>query len=202
MATLSDIRGYIKSELDIQNTEYDSDIDRAIRTAVQNEKGNRMWFLQKFTTITLLTDTSSVMLPSDFGSLQLARILVSGTYYSPGRGFDQRSFKELQSVYRRDVQSGVPANYAIIDGTLYTDSTAQNDYTIELTYWSEDAALPVSDSETSVWLGREGEHYILASTKVILGQSHRAFTLAQSDIIRRDEQLRNLRVSNNLYAGE
>lgn len=202
MASLADVRNDIKSELEIHSTVYDSDIDRAIRSAIQSKRGRRMYFLQGASTVILTTGTSNVTLPSDYGALMDMRLLADSYYYTAGRGFDQRSYEELLRKYRLSVKSGKPENYAIWNGSIYTDKSADKDYTIDLTYWKKDSQLPTADTDTSVWLTDESDFYIKASAKVIFKRDHRLFNATNDDIFLEKTLWDDLLATNLLYEGE
>lgn len=202
MATLSEIRADIKSRLELPGTEYDSDIDNAIRSAIQEHRGERYWFLRKKTSLTLLTGTNSVSLPSDFGSFRKARLLVNNVYRSPGRGFDKVSFDQLEDRYSLQVRTAVPQHFALFDGNIYVDTTSDADYTLELTYWTFDATEPTADDDTSVWLGDESKALITAEAIINFKYAHRTQVVGNEDLVLRDKLLLGLRSANSLYNGE
>lgn len=152
--TLSQIRSRIKSDLAINSSIYDAQIDDAIRSAIRQYKGRAFWFLEKVDSLTFEEDTTSAALPSDFGSLILARVLRNGSYYDLTYVAGWRDFtREYRASYSDGaLVSSYPQAFSLLGESLHFDVTADTDYTIELSYYKHDATEPTADGHTSVWL--------------------------------------------------
>lgn len=160
MATLSTARDRIKNDLRISGSDYDNQIDDAIRSAINLYQGRPLWFLEKKDTLTLQSGDERVSLPSDFAAeaKRGIKLLVNSVYQWDQNGFNRHPWYELDSEYRAQVISGQPRHYAIFNGYIYVDTEADADYTVSITYYKKDASLPTGDNDTSVWMG-EGEGY-------------------------------------------
>lgn len=200
MATLSDIRTRIKRSLEISSTDYDDQIDDAIRTAIKQYQGHPLWFLEAKNTITLTTGNSSVALPSNFASAKRFRLLVNGAYYSDRDGFDYYDFQDLEESFRGTTPSGQPRRCAIFDGNLYVDTEADQDYTIDCTYFKKDATEPTNDSDTSVWLD-DGREAIRTLAMAIFKDEDMEYDATQQDWARADRYYQDLVRTNNYRSG-
>lgn len=152
MVTVADLRTRIKSDIVINGTVYDAQIDDAIRSALRTLRGKRYWFLEKVGQVTLASGATSVAMPTDFGAHGEFEIIASGNRKSNRRGFDFKSFSELKKIYWQNdpVPTGEPVACALVDETLYVSHTADKAYTIPITYFRKDASLPAA-SQISVW---------------------------------------------------
>jgi len=153
MATLSDLRDQIKSDLILTGTAYDAQVDNAIRSALRKLRGKRYWFLKKMDDLTLVSGNYSVALPDDYGAPYMFELLYNGYRASDGQGFDFLTFDRLKREYwvTNPLVTTVPIACATLNDALYVSCIADQNYTIPITYYQQDATLPVSDSDTSVW---------------------------------------------------
>jgi hypothetical protein len=166
MANLAAIRSRIDRDFEL-NGSRNSDIDDAIRSAIRANQGRPLWFLHTLTTITLASGTSTATLPTDFGAKDTFRILINGTYYGQGDGFDYLFFDDLNAYHRKSLSSGQPRRCAVLGNTLYFDATADANYTIEVVYYKKDVTLPNADADTSVWFD-DGQDVIRSHAMAIL----------------------------------
>ena len=166
MANLSEIRTRIDRDFELGGSR-NSDIDDSIRSAIRLYQGRPMWFLHALTTITLSEGNSAASLPTNYGARDTFRLLVNGTYYGQGDGFDYMDFATLNSYHRKKLTSAQPRICGVLNDTVYFDANADSDYTVELVYYKKDATLPQADSDTSVWLD-DGQDVIRACAMAIL----------------------------------
>lgn len=153
MDTLSDVRSAIKKALFIEVTDFDSEIDESIRSAIRLKQRSRYWFLEKTDTVTASAGSSSVTMPADF-SMPDKFHLIDGSYRkSHGRGFDLLQYDRFVHECRRDstVASGVPTKCALRGTTLHLQYAPTTNTTIIVDYYKKDATLPTDDNDESVW---------------------------------------------------
>lgn len=198
MATLLDLRTRIKSSLAIQGTEFDTDIDDSIRSALLELQQGRMWFLEKKGTVTLLTNESSVELPTDFGSGKSARVLINTVYRGETCGFDKRDFRTLEERFRRTLYSGYPQNYAYYGTKLYVDVLSNDDYTIDLTYYQKDISQPTDDTDTSIWFD-DGYDAVRSLAMAMFKDEVEGYDTAPADWARAERYLSKLRERNTYF---
>ena len=153
MSNLGDMVDAIKDDLVLTGSDYDSQIKNKIRTAIRTLQKRPFWFLWKTGEVTLTTGNTSVALPSDFGVLDTADLIYSGTRRKDGCGFDFLDYEKMKGRYWGvyPIPSGVPEACAERNAVLYVSHTAAASYTILLDYYRQDVALPTSDSDTSVF---------------------------------------------------
>jgi len=199
MSNLVTMRSRIKNALAIQDTIYDDAIDDSIRSALSQYRNQPFWFLQKIGTVTLLTDSDNVALPSDFASPMQARILVNDIYRGETAGFIKQEFKYLQEKYKAQTTSGVPQYYAYYGKNIYTDASANADYTIQLVYYQKDATLPQGDSDTSVWFD-DGYDAIRTLAMAIFKDEALEYQSADRDWLRAKTYLDLLTQQNTQFA--
>lgn len=195
MSNLVTMRNRIKNALAIQDTVYDDDIDDSIRSAISQYENKPLWFLEKVGTVTLSSGSDTVSLPTDFAAPIDARILVNSVYRGKTSGFVRQEFKYLQDNYRAQVGSGVPQYYAYFAGLIYTDSEADADYTIELTYTKKDTTLPQGDTDTSVWFD-EGYDAIRTLAMAIFKDEVEEYATSEKDWLRAQRYLDLLQERN------
>jgi len=183
VATLSTIRDHIKTDLFIiGSTDYDAQIDNAIRSALRLMWGKQFWFLQTSQSITLATSATSVALPTNFSAPNTFRLSASGVWLGDGRGFDFLGYNRFEREKLRDTTllTQQPSACAILGSTLYVDCTSNADYTISCNFWKKDASLPTSSGDTSVWFD-EGYDVIRSRAMVIFKREAQGFTVADTD---------------------
>lgn len=182
MVTLSNIRGRVKSDLAITSTEYDTQIDDSIRSAIRFNEGKPFYFLEKNDDITLLESSSSVALPSDFSGVKKKgfKLLYNGHYLGDGDGFDKIAWDDLNNLYRSNLTDGTPRRCAILGTSLYVDVTADSDYTINVTYYKKDTTLPTADGQTSVMF-EEAQDVIYSRAKQLFKMNAENFDATPND---------------------
>lgn len=202
MAVLSDIRSDIKSDLFITNTTYDTQIDRAIRSAIRIYRKKRFWFLKTISSdITLPSSSYSVALPDDFSAPAEFELLVSGTWKRDGDSFDYFEFDRLKREYWKQspLESGTPQACAIQNGILYASCTADQDYTIRATYYRQDASLPTAD-QTSIWFD-DGYDAIRSRAAQIFKRESKNYKATDEDGSIADGYLAVLEQQTQAYTG-
>lgn len=158
MSTLLTMRSRVKSDLRINGTEMDAQINDAIRSAIRQKRGLKLWFLRGLGSISLTQGDASATLPTDFSVLADDNVtkrttavqwLQSGQY----RNIYQMTMEDLRSRFLRDSSTpqGIPSYCAVEDGTIYFDVAADSTTTGRIIYYKQDATLPTGDSDTSVW---------------------------------------------------
>ena len=199
MANLLDLRTRIKNALAIQGTEFDTDIDDSICSALTELEQEPMWFLQKKDTVTLLTGNDSVSLPSDFAAPFNARVLINNVYRDKQSGFQKQDFTVLEDLYRKQLTSGYPMNYTYWAGSIYVDVTANADYTIDLTYLQKDAVKPSDDTDTSVWFN-EGLDAVRTLAMAMFKDDVEQYDSVGNDWAKAERALNKLRERNTYYS--
>ena len=152
MAVVSDVRDQIKSDLIIVGTDYDTQIDNAIRSALRQLRTRKFWFLEKSANLTLSQSESSLTLPTDFGSPGVFDLISGGTRLSHRRGFDFISYEDLRSMYwnTSPLDTQTPVACAVSGTSLHFSHIADQEYTVPAVYYRKDAAAPGA-GDTSVW---------------------------------------------------
>lgn len=125
------------------------DIEQSLESIIdltEADIGRRLrhWRMEKRSTSVL--DTQYSALPSDF--LEPIRLQVTDTGTTR---LEPISLSEMMD--RRDLANdtaGRPYYYAIIDGAIEVFPTPNDDYTLEMVYYS--SITPLSDANTSNWL--------------------------------------------------
>lgn len=201
MAVLSDIRNDIKADLFITNATYDSQIDRAIRSAIRLYRKKRLWFLKAFDTVELASGESSVDLPDDFSAPAEFEILVDGVWKSDGNGFDYYEFDRLKREYwtHSPLDSGTPQACAVVNGTLHVSHLADQTYTIRVTYFMQDASLP-TESQSSIWFD-DGYDAIRSRASQIFKRESKNYTPDKEDGSIADAYLGALADQSIAYTG-
>lgn len=199
MANLLDLRTRIKNALAIQGTEFDTDIDDSICSALTELEQEPMWFLQKKDTVTLSTGNDSVSLPSDFAAPFNARVLINNVYRDKQSGFQKQDFTVLEDLYRKQLTSGYPMNYAYWAGSIYVDVTANADYIIDLTYLQKDAVKPSDDTDTSVWFN-EGLDAVRTLAMAMFKDDVEQYDSVGNDWAKAERALNKLRERNTYYS--
>ncbi len=182
MATLSTLREQIKSELQVNGTALDELVDNAIRSALRLMYGRRFWFLEARTTITLASGNSSVSLPSDYSASGTFSLVNGASVLQDGAGFDYLTFDNLERDYLllATLPTGAPVACAVLNGTLYTSHTADQDYSVRVSYFKKDATLPTAGTDTSVWFD-EGYDVIRANARLIFKREAQGYEANQAD---------------------
>lgn len=151
-ATQLEMRQRILKEVkDSQQTQYESFIDDALRSAILFYSDQKLWFLQKMETVMLLETASSVAVPTDFQLIISLRISVDSRWRGDVDGFQQKTHDQLQGFSQDQTLTGVPRYWALFGSSFYMDKLADDDYALEVSYYKKDTSLPDADGDTSVW---------------------------------------------------
>lgn len=198
MQTLSQIRQRIASNLRRNDTTvYPNVIDDCIRSAITMYQGKPFWFLRKIENITLLQGESSVALPSDYASHPTFRIQVNNYWRANADGFDYYTdYQEFQQKFTDKITDGTPRNCSVVNGTLYTDKLASDDYPIEVVYFKKDVTLPVADTDISVWFD-EGADAIRTQAMAMYKDEALEYEASDRDWARAAYYLNELYKQNN-----
>lgn len=182
MADLSDVRGQIKSDLVIIGTDYDAQIDNAIRSALRQLRARKFWFLETITDLTLSATASTLTLPTNFGCSGTFDLITSNIRLSHERGFDFLSLGDLRSLYytTSPLQTGQPLACAESNGTLYVSHISDVSYTIPAVYYAKDATLPSGDSDESVWFD-DGYDVVRSMANYIFKRDSQHYTASEED---------------------
>lgn len=182
MATLSDLRERIKRDTqNVGSTEYDGEIDDAIRSALRQLRRKRFWFLRKLGTLTATVDQNYIALPSDFSA-------PDNIEYSNGNSWYGRlntpflTYDELSEGYwgMVTIASGFPEAFAILNGRLYLSRPAGTPYSVRITYFAQDATLPSDDEDTSIWFD-DGFDVVRSLAIMIFKRDSQAYQATQAD---------------------
>ena len=202
MATAGDLRDHIKSDLIINGTDYDAQILNAIHSALRAFRGKQFWFLEEFDTLTTTVGQEYVTLPTDYSAPGEFELLYSGARMSDGYGFDLISFPRLRREFwtMTPLLPTVPQACAVYAGRLYLSSKPDAAYTIDITYYKQDATLPAA-SQTSLWFD-EGYDAVRAMAQYIFKRDAQGYTASEEDGALADAALRALgRTHENRNAG-
>ncbi len=155
MTNLGTARDVIKDNLEYapSDTSVNQSINRAIREAIQVNEGKRYWFLKKTFDTTLTAGNVSLALPADLGMPESFTIL-DNNYRYPLKLVDYEVL-QLGYLYTTPITTGTATHCAVIDRTLYLSHQNSNNVTIGMIYYARDVALPINDTDTSIWLERE-----------------------------------------------
>lgn len=181
MTVASDIVDQIKSDLVINGTDYDTQILNAIRSALRQYRGKRFWFLEASDTLTATIGSGTVALPSDFSAPRSFELLYQGSRLSDGEGFDYLTFDRLKREHwtTNPLQTTNPRACAVFANTLYLSCLADAAYSIPITYYKQDAALPAA-SGTSVWFD-DGYDAIRTMAQFIFKRDAQGFMATEED---------------------
>lgn len=155
MTNLATARAIIKDNLEYapSDTSVDQSINRAVREAIQLSEGKRYWFLRKAADIALSAGGLSLTLPADLAMPESFSIVDLGTRY-PLTLIDYQTL-QLRFLNTTPSPVALATHCAIVNRTLYLSSANANNTSIGMIYYCRDVALPVNDTDTSVWLARE-----------------------------------------------
>lgn len=178
---LSDVRTQIKSDLIITGSDYDSQIDNAIRSALRQLRTRKFWFLEKSANLALSSGFSSLTLPTDFGAAGMFDIIVGGTRFTHGTGFDFLSYEDLRKTYwtTDPLTTSQPIACAVSNGSLYFDCIADAAYTVPTIYYQKDATLPQA-GDTSIWFD-DGYDVVESLASMIFKRASQQYTLSEED---------------------
>ncbi len=165
MSDLLTVRNRIKADHFLNDSEYDSRIDDAIRTTLANLEFDKWWFLERVGSLTLTTGTTTITLANDVGAINFIDFSDSADRYR----LQDMTYKQLTDTYYNNVPlpTDKPYAYALVYRTLYFSHTARATYTLPYMYYARDAVLPTANSDTSIWFGREGINLIKTQASLL-----------------------------------
>ena len=144
MATYLETQNRIASELN--RTGITSEIKLAILSAVEYYKKRRWPWNEYADTLTCVTDTEYVALPSDFVELDKLQITV-GTQKRP---LYQREYGQIVD-WRANSSSGEPTDFALWQNRLELFRTPNSTYTLTIHYVRSLTVL-AADADENAWL--------------------------------------------------
>ena len=182
MTSLSDIRSQIKSDLVIVGTDYDTQIDNAIRSALRALRKRKFWFLEVTDDLTLAASASTLTLPDNFGTAGTFDIINGSERLVNKRGFDFLDYNKLRNLFYRvyPLPTAQPEACAVSNGTLYFSTIADKAYTVPAVYYQQDATLPTSDANTSVWFD-DGYDAVRSLANMIFKRDSQHYTRTEED---------------------
>lgn len=153
--TFGTLKTRIQRDTKRTDSDYSAPAGDAIVSAIRQYDHMPMWFTKYRDTLTLASGDSSVALPSDFKTLSTLRLIDStGRVYTDKTGFNEATLTALDEwQYISPKPTQRPCEWAIENGTLYVDSTADAAYTLPLVYYRKDTTYPANDGDSSLWLG-------------------------------------------------
>lgn len=202
MTTAGDIRDRIKLDLVINGSAYDAQILAAIQSALRQLRGKRYWFLETVATLTLVPTANSLTLPDTWGAPQSFSLLYGGQNLSDGQGFDFLTYDRLRYTYwtTNPLPTTVPRACAIVNQTLYFSCLSNSTYSINATYYAQDATLPDA-GDTSIWFD-EGYDVVRSLAQFIFKRNAQGFTATDEDGEMAALQLQSLGTTHeNRYEG-
>jgi hypothetical protein len=200
--TLSELRERIKREIAREDTNINTVVDEAIRTAIRYWEYTRAWFNVARSTITLAANSDNVSLPSDYKYPIDVRLLSGGVYLGENNGFTPLTWEEFEEESTDSNVTGQPGFWSSLGNTLYAYPTPTSAYTIRLSYVQGDATSPEADGDSSVWFdeGQDvirnhaiGELYSSAFGEPELGASYKLLAQEYFDSVMSATANRNTR---------
>lgn len=181
--SLATLRTHLKADLVISGTDYDTQIDNAIRSAQRQLRGKRYWFLKQIGTVSVGSGSNEGTLPTNFSALCNFDYVYNGRIYQDKDGFDLLDYHNLRLKYFTQSPlptSAMPEACAILGNKVYMSHLAADDMTINIEYYKKDVDLMTSDADTSVWED-EGYDVLRSLAMVIFKTSSPEWTLTQND---------------------
>jgi len=148
MTTLVNVRARVSS--DLNRTDLDSDIDKALNRAIEHYEKENFWFQDQSATFSTVisqpTYTSADGIPTDIKEIDYVKIRVNGNDYELIR----RSFNEVEQRRVSNTSNGTPQDYAIYKENFHIYPTPNGVYSI-FVYYKKKYALLVNDEDTNDW---------------------------------------------------
>lgn len=135
-----------------RDVSFEQSVNDAIVTAIKELEREQYWLFETDTTLTLLENTNSVLLPPNFAEVSTLRLLYNGTYMTEVYGFTPVTNHEIFNFTRQDI-TGVPYMWAIYNDSIYVYPWAYADYQLDLRYFYKDTNYPTEYQDNSIWLG-------------------------------------------------
>jgi hypothetical protein len=181
MTTASDIVTRIKADLEINGTDYDTQILDAIQSALRQLRGKRYWFLRDYTTITTTSSSETVALPSDFSALESVDLIANGSRLTSWTGFQLLDFPSLRQIFwtTDPLYTGTPQACAVLNNTLYLSCLASAIYSLPIVYYKQDITLPTA-SDSSIWFD-DGYDVVRSLAQFIFKRDSQGFTATEED---------------------
>lgn len=176
MATLGDMRTRIADELQIDQTTFLTDIDRAIFSAIEFYNDRDFWFLDTAPTNVLLSATTQYSLLAALPGRSEIRDIV--LQLSPGKDpMIYRTRTEWLALDFSETYTGVPLYWSIYNDSLMVLPLPNRTYTA-VVWYSLRNSMTASASASSVWTNEAEELIRLHAEADILQNRMKDFTEA------------------------
>lgn len=196
MTTTLDLITRIKADLAISGTDYDTQLLGAVQSALRNFRGKRFWFLKAYAPITLLQNTSSIALPSDYSAPYTFDLSYGGAWLQDGNGFNYYTFDRLKRECwtTNPLPTTVPSACATLASLLYVSCLANANFTIACTYYKQDLTLP-GVGDTSVWYD-DGYDAVRTEAMLIFKRDAQGYEPTQEDGAMAQRAMDNLGITH------
>lgn len=184
MSTVTNIVDDIKSDLTLNGSDYDNQIIRAIQTRLRGLRGRRFWFLEAYGSLTATSNSETIDIGaaySDYSATKSIDLIADNARFYDKQGFDLLKFDKLRARYwsQATIQTGRPEACAVLNKTLYLSHKAQSAYTLQFTYYKQDATLPGAGG-TSIWFD-EGYDVIRSGAMYIFKRDAEGMLATEAD---------------------
>lgn len=142
-------------------TTYETDIKNALVSAIRFFEHRPVWFTEKVgSDLTLNSASDNVSLPADFARMKCLRIVVSSQFRGKDTGFEPvHDISELREKTGATQRTQTPMFWSLLNAKIYTDTLADQSYTLKIDYNMKDTSYPSATSDTSIWFD-EGQDVI------------------------------------------
>jgi hypothetical protein len=203
MTTLGAVLNAVKDNLEIADSDKDATINGFARTALRQLRKKRYWFLLKRTNLTLTASTNTVILPTDYSTIESVNMQVGGVILTKNTGFALVNYDDFYAEYltTTTVPSGDPTGCTVLDNVsessiLFNRAPTAN-RTVPITYYVQDATLPTASGDVSVW-GDDGFDLWRALTQLLYQRYAQNDTAAATDEVTLYTQILNSQNDFNL----
>lgn len=128
-------------------------IGNAIVTAIKFYEQSPMYFNETMGSLTLAEGNSSVALPDDYGSMIDLKLFDGNRYYGTQSDFKGAEYVFVSDRLACNPNPCRPRWHGNFGNSIYFDAIADQDYVLQLAYYSRDVSYPVADNDTSIWFG-------------------------------------------------
>lgn len=134
-------------------TTYETDIKNALVSAIRFYEHRPVWFTEKVgSDLTLTSGSDNVALPADFASMKCLRIVVDSNFRGKDTGFAPvHDISALRAKTGPSQLTQTPAYWALLNAKIYTETLADENYTLKIDYHMKDTSYPSGTSDTSIW---------------------------------------------------
>ena len=186
MSTLGAVLNAVKDNLEIVDSDKDATINGFARTALRQLRKKRYWFLLKRTNLTLTASTNTITLPTDYSTIESVHMQAGGVILTKNTGFFLVNYDDFYAEFLTNttVPSGDPTACTVLDNVsessiLFNRAPTAN-RTVPITYYVQDATLPTSIDDASVW-GDDGFDLWRALTQLLYQRYAQNDTAAATD---------------------